>query len=625
MGVRLSTPRAAPAGARAGRRRAPSKGAGRRRLAWLWCGLLAVGCAADHDDVDADTPVQVSLAPLANDECVGARPLALPSTVDTIVVERSSPEGWTPIQHIEPGGSQLLTGVGTGDAILRFVACVDRAPAYATGSTTLAVGEAGKAGLDLHFKPLNRLACTGTTQGPTYNRYAGLGRPRAFAVAAPLDDGRVLIAGGADLADGPRLSAEDTARTWDVYTPGESLFLPGVERAQVLEPRTMQAPRIGARAVPWQPVGAERPGVLVIGGAPAVQLGVANRTGPLVPDGPSLSRPAAEFFDPQRGSFAPLAFVDGAVLSERFLAGVAVGDGGRVVIVGGVTWTADGPAGGVPSDRVEIIDGDRLYTVELPRAPDRTDEAARNPLLGVSVTPIGGGRFFVWGGDVNGCGQRPGWLLSLDGGPQIQPLELRHETAPPTCAAVQGCRPWYSTAFHAATPLDGSPERPRVLITGGLVMGPTGPSNNPDPGEACGPNVFVAEIDPAALTVEIRPVPTDFETGGQLKRAFHTAAPAGGDRVLLAGGWAFLGNANLFASADDVLFYRDARPVGAVSAGPDRLSVPRLGGLGLALPGGGVLLAGGLVRDPAVGELRVTEAAEVYTPPLATTVCSDGG
>ncbi len=581
-------------------------------------GLWVGGCGPTDDDAPA--PVQVSLSPLANDGCVGARPLTLPANVDTVVVERSSPEGWTAIDRVAPGEGRLLTGVGEGEAILRFVACVDGTPAYATGSTTLEVGEARKAGLDLHFKPLDRLACTGTTQGPAYNRYAGLGRARAFGTATRLPDGRVLVAGGADTVEGTQLSAADNTRAWDLYSPGESLFLPGVDRSQVLDPRPMRAARVAARAVEWRPPAAESSGVLVIGGAPNVQLGVADPGGPLLPDGPALSRPAAEYFDPATGSFTPLVFVDGAALAERFMPGVAAEADGRVVIVGGLSWPE-----GTASDRVEIIDGDRLHTLDLPVAPDRMGPAARNGLLGVTVTPIGSGRFFIWGGDVNGCGQRPGWLLTLDPTPSIEPLAIDHDLPAPTCGEAQGCRSWYSTGFHSAAPLSGTPERPRVLISGGLVMGANGPSNNPDPGEACGANVFVAEIDPAALTVEIRPVATDFEVNGRLKRAFHHLLPAGGDRVLIAGGWSFLGNANLFASADDVLFYRDARPVGSITPAADRLSVARLGGLGVQLANGGVLLAGGLVRDVDASELLITEAAEVYTPPLATTVCSDGG
>lgn len=611
MGVRLSTPRPA-------RSRRPIG-------AWglLCCGLAA--CAPPERDFDAPAPVQVSRAPLANDDCVGARPLALPGAVDSIVVERSSEEGWTAIQRIAPAGGQLLAGVAEGEAVLRFIACVDRTPQYATGAMTLDVAEASKAGLNLHFKPLDRLACTGTTQGPAYNRYAGLGRGRAFAAGARLEDGRVLVAGGADAVADGRMTGRKDGADWDLYVPGESLFLPGVDRAQPLDPRPMQAPRIAARAVPWQAPGAAVGGALVIGGAPSVQLGVEYATGPLVPGEAQLSRPAAEYFDPTSGTFTPLVTVDGAALTARFMPGVAADDAGRVIIAGGLEWPGDDAhPDGIPSDVIEIIDGDRLRTLALPRAAERAGGDDRNGLVGPSVTPIGGGRAFIWGGDLNGCGQRPGWLLNLDPTPTVTELAIVDDEAPPTCDAPgEICRAWYPTAFHSATLLGVTGDTARVLIVGGVAMRQSGPSNNPDPGVACEPNVFVAEIDAAAATVGIRPVGVDFEASGRLKRAFHTATPAGGGRILIAGGWAFENNANLFRSAADVLFYRDARPAGAIAPAPDTLTAPRLGALGVSLRGGGVLLAGGLVRDDA--GFAISEAAEVYTAPIASPSCDEGG
>lgn len=561
------------------------------------------------------------MAALANDDCTQARPLALPAEVDTLVVERSTEEGWTLVDRVDPTGpSQLVTGIDEGDALLRVIACVDRAPVYAARPARTPIDEAGKSGLALHFKPVGRLACTGTTlPGPSYNRYAGLGRPRAFAAAARLDDGRVFVAGGADAVADGRLSVDEADLGWDVYSPSESLFLPGVDRAQPLVPRPLIAPRLAARALPWTAPGAERPGVLVLGGVPAMVHG-NHPFGPLAPEGAQVSRPAAEYFDPSDGSVAPVVFVDGAALAERFMPAAAVDEAGRAVLVGGVEWP-----GGAASDVVEIIDGDRLRTLRLPPAPEREGELARNGLVGATAVPVGDGRFFVWGGDLNGCGQRPGWLLSLDPTPRIEPLAIVHAEPPPTCGQPPGCRPWYSTAYHAAARLESAGTRPRVLVTGGVVIGERRVINNPEPGEACDANAFVAEVDPTALTATLYPIPAGFDVGGRLKRALHTATPAGGGRVLIAGGWAFLGNANLLRSADDVLFYRDARPVGTVDVAPDRLSSPRLGGLAVPLDGGAVLLGGGLSRPAADEPFAVSAAAEVYTPPIDTPVCAEGG
>ncbi|MCB9543729.1 MAG: hypothetical protein H6703_14950 [Myxococcales bacterium] len=580
-------------------------------VGWLW---VAAACAPAPGLEDAS--IEVRVAPLANDGCLGARPLALPAEVDAVVVERASAAGFEVVDRITPGGGPLLlTGVAAGEAALRFVACAGSVPRFVASPEAPRVDENGKSALTLHFKPIDRLGCTGTTQGPSYNRYAGLGRPRAFAATAPLDDGRVLVVGGADTVAGDRLSVADPDAGWDVYSPGESLFLPGVDRARPLSPRAMKAPRVAAAAVRWRAPGASRDGVLVIGGAPAVARG-AFPFGPLRPaDG--LSAPDAEYFDPDDGSFAPLRF-EGARLTPRFLAGVAV-DGQRVVIVGGIT------AANEPSDVVEIIDGDRLRVLYVPTDAERERQAsqgeidarlARNVLLGPSVTAIGGGRFFVWAGDYNGCGAQPGWLLSLDPEPRIEPLTLDAPVAAPQCGEPVGCRPWYPTAYHAATALPAVDGEARVLVTGGVVVSSRGLVNNPDPGEACGPNAFVATVDAEAKRVAITPVPVEGEAAAALKRAFHAAAPTSDGRVLIAGGWAHGGNATAFHAADEVLVYGE----GGFSLRDDRLSSPRIGGLAAALPGGAVLLGGGIARD---GDgFAIGAGAEVYTPPsVDPTVC----
>lgn len=563
------------------------------------------------------------VAPLANDGCLGARPLELPAEIDGLVVERQGASGWEVVDRVAPGGGPLLvTGIAAGEAGLRFVACAGATARYVAAPEVPSVAENGKIALTLHFKPIDRLACTGTTQGPSYNRYAGLGRPRAFAATAGLDDGRVLVAGGADSVSGDRMVVGEAAAGWDVYSPSESLFLPGVDRARPLEPRAMQAARVGAAAVRWRAPGADRDGVLVIGGAPGVARG-AFPFGPLRPTA-GLSSPEAEYFDAERGSFAALRFVDGAELVPRFLAGVGVDEVGRVVVVGGIT------AADELSDRIEIIEGNRLRVLFLPTDAGRAEQAsmgmidarlARNVLIGASVTPIGEGRFLVWAGDYNGCGAQPGWLLSLDPEPQIEPLVVEGPVGAPVCGEMPECRPWYSTAYHAATPLATVEGRARVLVTGGVVVSSRGLINNPDPGAACGPNAFVAEVDVAGKRVVVVPVPVDAMVGEALKRALHAAAPAGEGQVLVAGGWTFGGNATAFNAADDVLVYRDAVPVGGFEVRADRLSAPRIGGIAAALPGGGVLLGGGLVRSGA--EFAVGSSAEVYTPPsVDATVCA---
>lgn len=564
------------------------------------------------------------MAALANDGCALDRPLDLPPEIDALAVERLTPDGWALVRRLPlDAGPTLLPGVEVGDATLRVIACAGDTPRHIAQPDPTPVGENTKSGLILHFKPLDRLACTGTTRGVAYNQYAALGAPRAFASASALPDGRVLVVGGADRVDGDSFTADQTRAGWDLYTRGESLFLPGIDRSQPLDPRPLNGPRVAADAVPYRPNGAEAPGVLVIGGAPAVRRGVFT-FGPLAPDGEALSTPAAEFFDPQTGAMAPVEFALGAELSPRFLPGVAADDQGRIAIIGGIEWP-----GGAPTDRIEIIDADRLSALFLPLDPERQAQVeaqgldvrlARNILVGPSVVPIGAGRFFIWGGDYNGCGQNPGWLLSLDPTPTIQPLSLVAGEAPPSCGEPLVCRTWYSTAYHSATRLPDAGGLARVLVTGGVAVGSRGLTNNPDPGADCGPNAFVATIDPAAGTARIDPVGYTPDAADPLKRALHAAVPAG-DEVLIAGGWAFLGNATAFNATDTVLTYRDGQPVGTVELSGDRLVDPRIGLFAAPLPGGGAVLGGGLQREPG-GEFVITASAETYTPPISTASCA---
>ncbi|MCA9542329.1 MAG: hypothetical protein KC620_25705, partial [Myxococcales bacterium] len=470
-------------------------------------------------------------------------------------------------------------------------ACSDGAPRYVALPAPLDLAQNKKRGLTLHFKPLDALSCTGTLQGASYNTFAEMGARRAFAASAPLADGRVLIAGGAVEVDGEVFRADETADAWEIYAPGESLFLPGIDRAQAIEPRAMIAPRVAAQAFPYAPKGADRPGVLVVGGVPAMRRGTFP-FGPLAPVEGPISRPEAEFFDPEKGVFAPVLFADGAVLSERFLTGGAVDDAGRVVLVGGVQWPE-----GAPSGRIEIIEGDTLRTLDLP--PDA--QSRPTGLFGPTVTPLGEGRFFIWGADARGCGEQPGWLLMLEPTPRIGPLEVIADDPVLRCGDEIGDRRWYPTAYHVAARLPDADGHARVLITGGIIAGTVGLISNPDPGDGRKPNAFVAEIDIAGRTVQLHPVTADFEAQGRLKRAFHRAARVADDRVLLTGGWVALETSTALYTADDALLYTDGRPAGRISVLPQSLAAQRLGHLSVELPGRGVLLAGGLSRKPGEG------------------------
>ena len=557
--------------------------------------IVALACEAG-DGPSAEAP-RMTVAALTNDGCTPARTRGLPGGVDALVIQVRDPEaGWITLDRVEAedgfdGQALLVQDVPVGEATdLRFLACAAATPRLVATVSGVDLHESRKHGLTLLFRPLDQLSCTGTGFGPSYNQYAGLGAGRAFAAHAGLPDGRLLIAGGAALTDADTFTGSAAGAAWDVFDATEGLFLPGLERGVARPQRPMVAARVAAQAFAYRPLTATSAGVLVVGGAPTVVRG-NHRYGPLAPAGGRLSEPIAEYFDPALQAFAR---VDAAI-SPRFLPGGAEADG-LVVLAGGVAYPGE-----IPSDRVEVIDAGGLRSAQLGTA-----------LVGPTVTPLGGGRFLAWGADVTGCGAQPGWLLNVVGGIEVQPLTLGAPEPAPTCATPRACRSWYPTAYHAAARLpDG-----RVLIVGGIAVGPDGLVNNPDQGVECAPNAFVLDVDPVAATARIDPVGLGDVRPEVLKRAFQRAT-ALGDRVLVTGGWGSFDNPGAFVVGNDAVFYDAARDQFVASA--FSLAEPRLGHVSARLPDGTVLLAGGLTGRG--GGFDASQTAEVYAPPLGGLSC----
>ena len=579
---------------------------------WGLCVLLHPGCASLDE---RDAVVEVVVAPLVEGGCDEGPQSGLPAEIDAVVIERAEGDGWQRVDRVAAGGGDLvLTGVEAGDPALRLVGCAGATPQLVAEPGPIRVDEAGKSALTVSFKPAGRLACAGTGLGPDYDRYAETSQPRAFAVAVPLDAGRVLVAGGADRVQGPRMTVSGADTGWDVYDAREALFLPGVDRAEPLDRRSIGQARIAAEAVAWRAPGASREGVLMLGGASAVRKG-RFPFGPLAPD--DVVADGAMYFDPDRGSFGPVEF-DGVTLATRFLAGTAVDEAGRVLRVGGIGATNE------PSDRIELIAEGALSTIELPFDPERQAQVeagefdvrlARNVLVGASVTPIGEGRFVVWGGDYNGCGEQPAWLVSTTPTLTVDALAITAPEPAPTCGDPVVCRSWYSTGYHAAARLAPGPGgEARVLITGGLPLGSRSVAGSPDPGAACQPNAFVAVVDVGAKTARVEPVGVAEPAAGSLKRALHHAITVDG-AVMLAGGWVAGADPAGFEGTAEVVRYDDV--AGAFELIGDRLGAPRFGGFAAAVPGGGAVFGGGLGGGAAL------DSAEIFTPALPAAVCAE--
>ena len=489
--------------------------------------LVLAALACGPEETPAEGP-SIRVAALANDDCRAAGNEGLPAEVETIDVEVSERGArWERVGRVTRDAdtaSVLVERIPVGEQVrMRFIGCAAGAPNYIATVNPLTIQEDEKHFLTLHFRRANALSCTGTAFGPAYNQYAALGRPRAFAAASTLPDGRVLLVGGATVVEGELLRGEAGGAAWDLYSPHESLFLPGVDRAVAYETRPMRVARVGAVALPYAPPGSDDTGVLVIGGAPAVEWGSHGlQRGPLMPADATLSTPAAEYFDASTGGFAAVE-VTGGEITPRFMPGAAVDDRGRVVVAGGLDFSPAGEP--TPSTLVEVIAANRLRTTQLGTG-----------LLGPTVTALGDSKLLVWGADIAGCGARPGWLVNNDPEPTVQQLTIAANPGTPNCQAPPaGCRDWYPTAFHTAIRLSDADGRKRVLINGGITHDAGGLVHNPDQGAACRPNAFVLSVDVAGLRAEINPVEISDDAVKPGKRALHQAARAG-PRVLLSGG-----------------------------------------------------------------------------------------
>jgi hypothetical protein len=159
------------------------------------------------------------------------------------------------------------------------------------------------------FDPTRALACahppppdTGCPTG-SFSPTGDLSVVRFAPVAAPLPDGRVLVAGGVDHEEGG--SSATLLQSAEIFDPVTGSFSPT---------GSMTAPREAAAAAPL-PDGR----VLVAGG-----------------EDPSYLQ-SAEIFDPATGSFSPT----GSMTVERAFPVAAPLPDGRVLVAGGVNYSPD--------------------------------------------------------------------------------------------------------------------------------------------------------------------------------------------------------------------------------------------------------------------------------------------
>jgi hypothetical protein len=248
-----------------------------------------------------------------------------------------------PLASATAAPTSYFTSAGLGDmTVPRFVAAAAPLP---DGRVLIAGGASdNETFLDSAevFDP-----ATGTFSG------AGIGRmslPRWAPAAAPLPDGGILIAGGAADADSVTSSAE-------VFDPRTRQFSTGVG--------AMTTPRYGAAAAPLQDGR-----ILIAGGNSEI-------------NGFPLS--SAEVFDPATGDFSSI----GTMTVARSFAAAAPLPDGRILIAGG---------GLNDSTSAEVFDPE---TNQFSSAGIGGMGTGREGLVAV---PLADGRVLVAGGDVSGPG-----------------------------------------------------------------------------------------------------------------------------------------------------------------------------------------------------------------------------
>lgn len=411
---------------------------------------------------------------------------------------------------------------------------------------------------------------------------------RAFHTATVLDDGRILLVGGARTsadASGTcgagcrRLTATGSA---SIYNPADGTF-------QEVAP--LQTARLFHSAAKL-----DDGRVVIVGGTSETQVRAPDTQYPF-PIVPTQPVSAVEVFDPSSLSFTSGGSDPGGA---RIFA-AAASRGADVIVTGGI------PAAGSPrNDLSNALDTTSICggrPLSCSAGPAMNSKRAGH--IAFRIEPDG---VFLWGGSVQSepVGGVPGYQLELlrDGGA----FELLN------VAAMSATRNLF---FAASAQYVGF----RVLIAGGLQRSPDGTFAvaQVDVGGNSSSPVYVYDATyDVAGGIAVGP-----QDGPQMQlteaRFFGSAAPLSGEtRVLIAGGFKDLA----FAPSGALELYDQGNlttsPI-AVGGTPRTLRQPRGGLVAITNGDGAVLLSGGETPD-ASGRVPLATAEIFADPQLPTGV-----
>ncbi|KYG11324.1 hypothetical protein BE21_57850 [Sorangium cellulosum] len=391
--------------------------------------------------------------------------------------------------------------------------------------------------------------------------------PRYRHTATPLPDGRVLVVGGgyrlADASDSAEIfdpasgqwsihGSTNTARANHAATlllDGRVLIVGGYAPSGALDSNEVFDPDSGqgGRWSTGKPMSAAR----------------ADPTATLLPDGrvlvaggrgPDGALDSAELFDPESGAWSALP----PMLTARAAHTATLLPDGRVLVAGG-----EGPDGAL--DGAELFDPATGAWSEPP--PMLTARAAH------TATLLPDGRVLVAGGE--------GPDGALDGAELFNPTSRTWLAVRSMAAARRD---------HAATPLlDG-----RVLVTGG-----GGPGGSIDGAEVFDPG--------AGKWLSLQSMPRS--------RAEHTATLLRNGQVLVAGGSELDADGSLRAAIDDAELLD---PNAGMWPSLDPLRTARSSHTATLLPDGRVLVAGGDASDGGANLGPIVDSTEVFDPDSGT-------
>ena len=595
--------------------------------------------------------LRIERVPLANEGCAAARPVdgLPPEAADFVIVqvtttkrppESLSTETSLPTIVTSPP-IEVTAALRAGRSVL-----VERLPAALDGDTQLltlhvcsggrttwmggapvAIRENTKTAVTLRLKQVNALSCTGGTRSQEQTPFQAPARKRAFALEVPLPDGRVFFGAGADALSGALMSATDSGVYFDIYDPVATVFEPSGDSGSAEGGAVRRAPRIGGTAIP-DPV--DRSALFIFGGSGGVEWLNGFAYGPIRPQGAPV--PFAERLDWDRDASAPLRAAAGEALEPRMLpsAGTDPVEGTSIVLGGFAYDLSMAPAA---SATLEIIKNGRVFRDTLP-----------TPRVGASVTPLGGERFLVWGGDVGACGGDPALLIDLKSSQPKQTLAITAHGGLPICGGNSSERAWWSTGFHRAARLPDLPDgSQRVLVVGGLEVLDERLELTPNiGGDGAGANAIILTIprevgaDSESTAIQPRLIVQPLDLSGQpevrdgLRRIWHGLSVVG-EQVVVSGGWTTPGAATFgegptpsktlvtFKVSPDSQISRPAdvdpglRTIEAVTV--TEMTAARLGHLSTAAVDGAVAFAGGVAGE--VGSLDLALTAELWqTPPV---------